>query len=185
MEGVVVSAKRADSNITISVISNAQGRFTIPADRLPPGQYTITTRAVGYDLDGPKQATIAAGGPTSVDVKLRKTRNLSHQLTNAEWMLSMPGNDEDKLAMINCVSCHTHERIMKSSHNAEDFVGVIQRMNGYAQVSNPAQAAAARDRSRASNPERFKQANSSPPSISKSDTWATTSRPLPRVKGAA
>ena len=124
MEGVVVSAKRADSNITVSVISNAQGRFTIPADRLPPGQYTITTRAVGYDLDGPKQTTIAAGGPTSVDVKLRKTRNLAHQLTNAEWMLSMPGNDEDKLSLINCVSCHTQERIVKSSHNADDFVGV-------------------------------------------------------------
>src|SRR5262249_14972309 len=126
MEGVVVSAKRADSNITVSVISNAEGRFTIPADRLPPrkytstrpaarlapGKYTSTTRAVGYDLDGPKEATIAAGGPTSVDVKLRKTRDLSHQLTNAEWMLSVPGSEDDKLSLINCVGCHTHERIM-------------------------------------------------------------------------
>ena len=83
MEGVVVSAKRADSNITVSVITNDQGRFTIPADRLTPGQYTITTRAVGYDLDGPKQATVAAGGPTSIDVKLRKTRDLSRQLGRA------------------------------------------------------------------------------------------------------
>src|SRR5262245_40118118 len=121
MEGVVVSAKRADSSITVSVISNAQGRFTIPADRLPPGQYTITTRAVGYDLDGPKQATIAAGGPTSVDVKLRKTCHLAHQLTNAEWMESMPGIDEEKLSLINRVSCHTHERIVKSSHDADEF----------------------------------------------------------------
>ncbi len=30
MEGVVVSAKRAGSNITVSVITNAQGRFSIP-----------------------------------------------------------------------------------------------------------------------------------------------------------
>jgi hypothetical protein len=63
MEGVVVSAKRADSNITISVISNAQGRFTIPADRLPPGQYTITTRAVGYDLDGRSRPRSRPVGP--------------------------------------------------------------------------------------------------------------------------
>jgi streptogramin lyase len=185
MEGVVVSAKRADSNITVSVISNAQGRFTIPADRLSPGQYTITTRAVGYDLDGPKQATIAAGGPTSVDVKLRKTRNLSHQLTNAEWMLSMPGSDEDKLAMINCVSCHTQERIVKSSHNADDFVGVISRMNGYAQVSNPLKPQRRVDQSRASNPERFRKQAEFLASInlSKNDNWSYDLKTLPRVKG--
>ena len=56
MEGVVVSAKKEGSNITTSVISNTQGRFTIPADRLDAGKYTMSTRAVGYDLDGPKDA---------------------------------------------------------------------------------------------------------------------------------
>src|SRR5262245_319454 len=141
MEGVVVSAKKEGSNITTSVISNAQGRYTIPADRLEAGKYLISIRAVGYDLDGPKDVTLAAGAPTAAppaaDIKRRKTRNLSRQLTNAEWMLSMPGTEDEKLGMINCVSCHTHERIVKSSHDADAFVQVIARMNGYAQVSNP------------------------------------------------
>ena len=73
MEGVVVSAKKADSNITTSVITSAQGRFTIPADRLDAGKYTISTRAVGYDLDGPKEVTIAMPG-RDCDRRLSTTR---------------------------------------------------------------------------------------------------------------
>jgi len=61
-----------------------------------------------------------------------------------EWMLSIPGSEDDKLNMINCVSCHTHERIVKSNYDADAFVQVISRMNSYAQVSKPAEAAAAR-----------------------------------------
>src|SRR5919198_3639693 len=185
MEGVVVSAKRADSNITVSVISNAEGRFTIPADRVPPGKYTITTRAVGYDLDGPKEVTIAAGGPTSIDVKLRKTRDLSRQLTNAEWMLSMPGSDEDKLTLINCVSCHTHQRIMKSAHDADEFVQVISRMNGYAQVSNPLKPQRRVDQSRAANPERFPKVAEylATINLSSGTKHEFDLKTLPRVKG--
>src|SRR5262245_25252460 len=34
MEGVVVSAKKAGSTVTVSVVSDAQGRYSFPADRL-------------------------------------------------------------------------------------------------------------------------------------------------------
>ena len=42
MEGVVVSAKKPGSTVTVSVISDAQGRYSFPADRLPAGKYNIT-----------------------------------------------------------------------------------------------------------------------------------------------
>src|SRR5258705_406035 len=45
MEGVVVSARKQGSNITVSVVTNAQGRFSFPASRLDAGQYTVTARA--------------------------------------------------------------------------------------------------------------------------------------------
>jgi hypothetical protein len=76
-------------------------------------------RAVGYDLDGPKAADIAPGATATADLKLKKTRNLGHQLTNAEWMMSIPGSDDDKLNLINCVSCHTVERIVRSTHDTD------------------------------------------------------------------
>ena len=54
MEGVLVSAKKAGSTITITVVSDAQGRYSFPAGKLEPGQYALRIRAVGYDLDNSK-----------------------------------------------------------------------------------------------------------------------------------
>src|ERR1700680_5320232 len=53
MEGVLVSARRDGSTITVSVVSDAQGRYTFPQERLAPGRYSLQIRAVGYDLDDP------------------------------------------------------------------------------------------------------------------------------------
>jgi virginiamycin B lyase len=185
MEGVIVSAKKDGSNITISVITNAQGRYSFPAARLAPGRYSLQIRAVGYDLEGPKNADVAAGQPASADLKLRKTRNLSKQLTNAEWMMSIPGTDDDKLQLINCVSCHTLERVVKSSHDADEFVQVIARMNGYAQVSQPIKPQRRVDQSRAANPERFRKVAEYLATINLSSGMKHEFelKTLPRVKG--
>ena len=94
MEGVVVSAKRDGSTITVSVVSDAKGRFSFPAARLEPGHYAIAIRAVGYDLDGPKDVTRPAGRESNADLKLKPAQNLADQLTNAEWLMSMPGTDD-------------------------------------------------------------------------------------------
>src|SRR4051812_8729920 len=51
MEGVVVSAKRAGLTITTSVVSDAQGRYSFPRNRLEPGSYTVRIRATGYELE--------------------------------------------------------------------------------------------------------------------------------------
>src|SRR5947207_9442811 len=75
MEGVVVSAKRAGSTMTISVMSDAQGRYAFPDNRLEPGSYTIRIRATGYDLEGPSTADVAAGRSSSLDLELVTTRN--------------------------------------------------------------------------------------------------------------
>src|SRR5712671_4748528 len=102
MEGVVVSAKKDGSTITISVVTNEKGQYSFPAARLEPGHYTLGARAAGYDLDGPKAADVAAGTAATADIKLKPTRNLPGQLTNAEWMLSMRGSDEQKAFLLGC-----------------------------------------------------------------------------------
>src|SRR5262252_6660345 len=50
MEGVLVGAKKAGSTITTWVVSNAQGQYSFPRDRMTPGKYAISIRAVGYEL---------------------------------------------------------------------------------------------------------------------------------------
>src|SRR5471032_1141767 len=85
MEGVLVSAKRADSPITTTVVSDAKGNFRFPADRIAPGTYTIRIRAAGYDLESSAEVRIE-DRPATHEIRLRKTRDLAAQLTNAEWM---------------------------------------------------------------------------------------------------
>jgi streptogramin lyase len=137
MEGVLVSAKRAGSTITTTVVTNDRGRYSFPQGRLEPGQYALSIRAVGYEMDDAGAIEVAAGKAPTADLKLRKAKDLSAQLTNAEWMISAPGRDEQKAFMLNCVTCHTVERIMKSKHNEDEFLKVIQRMALYANQSTP------------------------------------------------
>jgi virginiamycin B lyase len=137
MEGVVVSAKKLGSTVTISVATDDQGRFSFPATRLEPGQYALATRAIGYDLEGPKTADVVAGQTASVEIKLAPTKNLPKQMSNAEWFLSFPGSDQQKKALLNCVSCHNLDRIVRSQYDAEQFVDVFNRMIGYYPGSTP------------------------------------------------
>ena len=137
MEGVVVSAKREGSTATISVVSDSTGKFGFPASRLAPGRYSLAIRAVGYDLEGPKNADVAAAGTATADIKLRPTKNLAKQLTNAEWLASFPGTDTQKKALLNCISCHNLDRIVNSNHDAAEFVQVFDRMTGYYPGSTP------------------------------------------------
>ena len=59
MEGVLVSAKREGSTVTTTVLSNDRGQFQFPAGTIEPGRYTITIRAAGYTLVGPKSVDVA------------------------------------------------------------------------------------------------------------------------------
>jgi virginiamycin B lyase len=137
MEGVLVSAKRDGSTVTITVVSDAKGRYSFPASKLQPGRYALHIRAVGYELEGTNLAEVAGQKTTQLDLKLRKAQDLAAQLSNGEWLISMPGTDEQKQGFLSCVSCHTVERIARSHYTADEFVHVLKRMRTYAQGSTP------------------------------------------------
>src|SRR5262245_33129535 len=137
MEGVVVSATRTGSTMTVSVMSDARGRYAFPANRLEPGAYSIHIGATGYDLEAASAADVTSGRSSQLDLKLRKTQDLAAQLTNGEWFMSWPGTTEMKNGLLNCTQCHTLERVARSTHTAEQWVPVLQRMGRYAQGSTP------------------------------------------------
>jgi virginiamycin B lyase len=140
MEGVVVSARKDGSTITISVVSDGQGQYAFPASKLTGGHYSLTIRAAGYDLDGAAAADVVPGVTTTADLKLRPTENLPDQLTNSEWIESVPGSPDTKSLFLGCTDCHTLQRVIESNHTASEFLQVFDRMAGYYPGAWPEQA---------------------------------------------
>lgn len=137
MEGVLVSAKRSGSTITVTVVSDELGRYRFPSAKLLPGRYALRIRAVGYDLEGPVEADIAQGKTTTADLKLTKTRDLASQLSNAEWLASFPGSEQEKASIRACTHCHTLERVARSRYDVDKLTAVVERMSTYPQLSFP------------------------------------------------
>jgi virginiamycin B lyase len=137
MEGVLVSAKRAASTITVTVVSDASGRYRFPAGRLQPGTYALQIRAVGFDLDGPRSVEVKAGETTNADLALTSAHDLASQLSNSEWLASFPGTDPEKASIRTCAHCHTLERVARSRHDVDKLTAVIERMSTYPQLSFP------------------------------------------------
>jgi virginiamycin B lyase len=132
MEGVLVSAQKLGSPITVTVVSDRDGYFAFPGAKLASGRYALRIRAVGYDLDTPQFADFPVGNRTAIDLRLRKAEDLAAQLTSTEWLMSMPGTAEQKRPLIECMSCHTLERVVRSKYTADEFVPILKRMANYA-----------------------------------------------------
>jgi len=185
MEGVVVTARRPGSIVQVSVTTDAEGRYSFPRHRLQPGEYTLSIRAVGYDIDSPSKATVATNKTASADIEPKRTKNLAGQLTNAEWMMSIPGTEEQKAGLLNCVGCHTLERVVRSTHDSDEWTQVISRMMGYGAVSQPIKPQPMLDRARAGTPEQYRKLADYLATINLSavDHWTYELKTLPRPKG--
>jgi virginiamycin B lyase len=132
MEGVLVSAKREGSTVTVTVVSNKEGRYAFRADRLKPGTYHLSVRAARYDLNDPGPIEVVGRKSTSVNLRLHKTRDLASQLTPAEWLMSIPGTQEQKDSFYDCQHCHNLTLALRSKYNATQWLPVIQRMRHHA-----------------------------------------------------
>ena len=183
MEGVLVSAQKAGSPITVTVVSDERGHFGFPEGRLTPGHYALRIRAIGYDLDGPQTVDL---GNTSADVaiRLRRTADLAAQLTNTEWFMSMPGTAEQKRPLIECMSCHTFERIVRSTYSAETFFPVLKRMAEYANNTTQARIQS-RVAEREVNDDLVRKLATylATVNLSSGPTWPYELQTLPRPKG--
>jgi len=193
LEGVLVSAKRSGSTVTITVVSDKDGRYSFPAARLEPGSYALRIRAVGFDLDGPGQAVVAADKTATADLGLRKTQDIASQLSNAEWLASMPGTDAQKGQLLNCVGCHTLARPLNSKYTADEFLTIIlPRMQGYVNQSMPSHPQLRRaERLREERGDQRVQVYRSAAeylasvNLSSHPTWNFEFKTLPRPTGAA
>ncbi len=135
MEGVVVTVRRQGANHTVSVATDARGRYTFPATHLSAGTYALAIRASGYDLNDAPGAAVEAGKTATADLTLAPARDLASQLSSYEWIISMNGTPEQKdkfvHQLMSCNYCHTLERVFKSKLTAEQLVPATKRMTAY------------------------------------------------------
>jgi streptogramin lyase len=136
MEGVLVSAKKQGGTISVTVVSNAEGQYNFPSDRLSAGTYDITIRAARYNLPD-TTVNINTGDTARLDINLNEVTSkfeLARQLSNTEWMLSA---GEEGIRLGRCVNCHTLERVMFTRYNAREMARVVQRMAYHTNNSSP------------------------------------------------
>jgi virginiamycin B lyase len=150
MEGVLISAKRNGTIITVTVVSDSHGHYEFPCNRVPAGDYHISIRAAGYDLDDPGSVAVKPGKKAEADLRLRATANLAPQLTSAEWLISLPGSQKQKSTLYRCVACHDITPIVQSHYDVQSWPKVLARMETWvppsvlsSPVRNPSKASAA------------------------------------------
>ena len=189
IEGVIVTVRQSGSTIATSVVSDTQGHYRFPRDRLAVGDYAVSIKAAGFDLDNVAPVSIAASQSKVADLQLVKTKDLAAQLSNTEWYMSWPGRDEDKRLARGCTHCHTYERIARSTHTADEFMQVIQRMSGYPQLAFPRKVQLLPAKRSADPPvdmeARRRLANFLAAINRSSGPWNYELRTLPRPKGRA
>jgi virginiamycin B lyase len=135
MEGVLVSVKRVNGSITITVVSDSTGRYRFPAGTLKAGTYDLTIRAVGFDLP-PQKVELASKGSATADLKLSPTKDLADQLSSAEWMMSASGSKEQKESLYGCLACHSLAPVFQSNYDPHGHTKVIGEMRNESPASN-------------------------------------------------
>src|SRR6266852_4884993 len=191
MEGVIVGAKKAGSTIATWVVSNAQGQYTFPRERLQPGKYAISVRAAGYEL--PKTSVDVTAQPAQLDLQLNKVTGaskLAMQLSNGELLMSVPGTPEQKRMLGGCVNCHTLQRVLFSRFGADEMTQVVRRMTMHTNNSSPTHPWMRPIPESHARPPEAGQATPfatylSSINLSATDTFEFPLKPLPRPKGKA
>ena len=148
MEGVLVSAKRADSTMTVTVATDAQGRYSFPRSRLEPGSTRFAFGRSGTSWmawnrqrhgppDGATRTETAQGeGPCLSALERRVVHELARQR-----------RDEERPVELHAVP--QSRAVARSRYTAAEWVAVIERMaTVFAGQHAGAPAAAARTRDR-------------------------------------
>ena len=186
MEGVLVRAKGIGSSMRITVVTDSQGHYAFPRTKLGPGKYSVSIRAIGYTVRDPGQIEVSENKATRLDLKLTRTQDLASQLTNAEWLMSLPGTYQEKDRIV-CVNCHTMGLVGNTNYSENEWIEVLSRMSTYALASSPfGPVKLPYDTVAGSNPERFRETAEYLSRIISSTTIRELSfKTLPRPTGRA
>jgi virginiamycin B lyase len=116
--GAFVQARNASTHVMVSVLSNAQGHYTVPD--LTAGDYRLTIRAPGFKADPKSGITLAGDQNLSQDIALQKSYVHWSDLSIEQGKELLPDDrGKDTLFGI-CMACHGFQSRMAAVTRDED-----------------------------------------------------------------
>jgi len=107
----------ARSKITISVLSDRQGRYRI--ENLSSGGYEVWATAIGYKSDPPSSVTITAGRTATFDFALQQGTVRWSDLSNSQVKMLLPEGPGKKAWFDQCFICHGFQSRIAGTRRTE------------------------------------------------------------------
>jgi len=102
-----------------------------PRNRLEPGEYALAARAVGYDIDSPAKATVAAEKAATADIKLKKDQESRRSADQRRVDDEHPRHRGSESTAAQLRRRHTWSASCASTHDSDEWTKVVIRMRGY------------------------------------------------------
>jgi streptogramin lyase len=138
LAGAAVSVQADDQMLSISVYTDAAGRYVLP--HLTAGRYELWVQHLGY-VTARTRVTVAGSRVVTGNLKLSPLGNYEEQLTGYDWFNSLPAATPDqrrlKQAMyVTCTGCHGLDVALQNRFSEAGWNKVVHLMsntfyNGY------------------------------------------------------
>ena len=116
-EGAFVQAINAKTHISVSVLTDKQGRYRV--ENLPAGEYQVRIRAVGFTTDPRSAVNLTADQNISFDFALQKGTVRWSDLNSYQGKQLLPAGKGKDTLFANCFVCHGFQTRMASVRRDE------------------------------------------------------------------
>src|SRR5579862_4587171 len=117
-QGAFVVAVNSKTKISVSVLSDRQGRYHV--DNLPAGDYQVRVRAVGYTADPHGGVALTADQNVSFEFDLKPGMVRWSDLNLYQGKQLMPEGKGKETLATNCYVCHGFQTRMAAVRRDED-----------------------------------------------------------------
>ena len=118
LRAAFVQARHAKLKMTVSVLSDNQGRYSV--ENLPAGEYRLQVRTIGAKAEPRSGINLAADQTFSQDFALQQAPVRWSDLTILQGLQLLPEARGKQTLFDNCMSCHGFQSKMASVTTDED-----------------------------------------------------------------
>jgi streptogramin lyase len=133
LRGAIVSAINEEDQKSISVLTDNEGRFVL--DQLPPDEYSLRARLVGFDDSYQDTVDVSSGAENeSAKLVMQPTNDLLRQRTGASLFGELKfENEEHRMSFkMSCTYCHqVGTEGFRTPEEPVDWQVMITRMDGF------------------------------------------------------